>query len=169
MSQYILIILLLPLHSLLGQTSKYDNDVTSEDQIIKAMYESISGEKGQKRDWDRMKFLFAPDAKLIPTQVVGTPNRTPCYLTLEQFIAQGDDFLTSNGFFEKEIDRRSETFGSLTHVWSTFVSSWTADGAPFAQGINSVQLLNDGKRWWIINLYWVGESEDIKLPKKYKR
>jgi hypothetical protein len=169
MYKYLLILFFLPLHLVMGQASKYDADVTSEDQIINAMYASISGAKGQKRDWDRLKFLFAPGAQLIPTNVVGTPNRTPCYLSIEQFIEQGDEFLTTHGFFEKEISRRTETFGSLSHVWSTFASSWTADGKPFAQGINSVQLLNDGKRWWIINLYWVGESEDIKLPKKYLR
>ena len=34
----------------------YDKDVESVDTIIKALYEVISGEKGEERDWDR--FLF---------------------------------------------------------------------------------------------------------------
>jgi hypothetical protein len=25
---------------------------------------------------------------------------------------------------------------------------------PFMRGINSIQLFNDGKRWWIVNIYW---------------
>jgi hypothetical protein len=38
---------------------------------------------------------------------------------------------------------------------------------PFARGINSIQLMNDGKRWWIINIYWMQESEENPIPEKY--
>lgn len=146
---------------------KYANDVTSEDAIIQAMYDCISGPKGEQRDWDRMKYLMTPDAKLIPTRPGQDGKRVPCYLTIEQFIEQGDQWLIDNGFFEEEVSRTTESFGLITHVWSTYQSKWTPDGKPFSRGINSVQLMNDGDRWWIINIYWVAETEDNPLPKKY--
>ena len=36
----------------------YNKDVESVDTIIKALYEVISGEKGEERDWDRFRNLF---------------------------------------------------------------------------------------------------------------
>ena len=42
-------------------------DVASLDSIIAALYDVISGPAGKKRDWDRMRSLFAPGARMIPT------------------------------------------------------------------------------------------------------
>lgn len=145
----------------------YASDVTSEDAIINALYESISGPKGQRREWDRLRYLMSPGAKLIPTRPSNDNKRVPCYLTLDEFIKQGDQWLMDNGFYEEEVSRKTESFGLITHVWSTYQSKWTPDGEPFSRGINSVQLMNDGDRWWIVNIYWVAETEDNPLPKKY--
>ena len=30
---------------------------------------------------------------------------------------------------------------------------------PFMRGINSIQLLNDGERWWIVNVFWTHETQ----------
>jgi len=38
---------------------------------------------------------------------------------------------------------------------------------PFMRGINSIQLLNDDNRWWIINIYWTQESEENPIPDMY--
>lgn len=145
----------------------YASDVVSENAIVQAMYESISGPKGVRRDWERLRYLMAPDARLIPTRPASETKRAPCFLSLDDFINQGDQWLMEHGFFENEISRKTETFGSITHVWSTFESKWTPDGEPFSRGINSLQLINDGERWWIINLYWAAETEDNPLPRKY--
>lgn len=148
---------------------KYRQDVTSEDAIIAALYETISGPKGEQRDWSRMRYIMAPEAKLVPTRVESNTKKVPCFLTLDRFIEQGDQWLIDHGFFENEISRTTETFGSITHVWSTYESRWTPDGQPFARGINSIQLMYDGERWWIINIYWAAETEENPLPKKYLR
>ena len=42
-------------------------DVASIDSIIASVYDVISGPAGKKRDWDRMRSLFIPGARLIPT------------------------------------------------------------------------------------------------------
>ncbi|MFN2413466.1 MAG: hypothetical protein ABR535_10510 [Pyrinomonadaceae bacterium] len=39
-------------------------DVASIGSIMKAVYEVISGDAGQPRDWDRFRSLFHKDAKL---------------------------------------------------------------------------------------------------------
>jgi len=128
-------------------------DVASVDAIVKAAYDVISGPAGKKRDWDRERSLFIPGARLIPTtakagQINSDGTITPQVLDVEGFIERSREFFAKAGFFEKEIARRTERFGHIAHVWSTYESRHQADDPePFMRGINSIQLLNDGDRW----------------------
>jgi hypothetical protein len=55
-------------------------------------------------------------------------------------------------------------------LFSTYESRHAiGDAQPFQRGINSIQLVNDGKRWWIVNLVWRGEDERLTLPERYLR
>ena len=142
-------------------------DVASMDAIVAALYDVISGPAGQKRDWERFRSLFIPDARLV----VARPRRPegavpPRVMTPEQYIA-GSGAL-ENGFFEREISRVTETFGGVTHRFSTYESRRRAeDPTPFARGINSIQLLNDGQRWWIVTVFWDSERPNNPIPAKY--
>ena len=44
-------------------------DVASVDAIMASVYDVISGRAGEERDWDRMRSLFLPEARLIPSFV----------------------------------------------------------------------------------------------------
>jgi hypothetical protein len=48
-------------------------------------------------------------------------------------------------------------------VHSPYVSRRSADGEPFESGSNSVQLLYDETRWWIVSVMWKrrGQVEDF--------
>lgn len=35
------------------------------------------------------------------------------------------------------------------------------------RGINSIQLFDDGNRWWIVSVYWQAETPDLPLPSAY--
>jgi hypothetical protein len=145
------------------------SDVASIDAIIGAVYDSISGPAGQKRHWERERSLYYPGARLIPTAKPGTnSNLAPQMLDVDGFIARVEPYFAENGFFEKEIARRTEQFGHIAHVWSTYESRHNAgDPEPFIRGINSIQLFYDGNRWWIVNIYWHQDSADAQIPKKY--
>jgi hypothetical protein len=137
------------------------------DSIIAALYDVISGPAG-KRDWDRMRSLFVPGARLIPTGPRPTGGYGARVGDVEDFISRSAPFLESQGFFEKEIARKTDTFGNIAHVFSTYESKHKADDPkPFARGINSIHLMNDGKRWWIVTVFWQGEDEKNPLPEKY--
>jgi len=76
--------------------------------------------------------------------------------------------LEKNGFFEREISRKTDSFGTITHAFSTYESRRAKDDAkPFARGINSIQLVNDGTRWWIVTVFWDSERPNNPLPEKY--
>ena len=138
-------------------------DVASMDAIIKALYDVISGPAGQPRQWDRMRSLFVPGARLIPA---GGP--APRVLTVDEYINQAGPTLERNGFFEREISNQVETFGHVTHTFSTYESRRKAEDAqPFSRGINSIQLFNDGTRWSIVTVYWDSERPNNPIPAKY--
>ena len=144
-------------------------DVASLDAIMKAVYEVISGDAGQKRDWDRFRTLFHKDARMIPS---GKNPTTGVYgasaLTPEGYIKRTEPFFAKEGFYEREVARRVETYGNIAHVLSTYEAFHTlTDKKPFMRGINSFQLMNDGKRWWVLTIFWQAETPDNPIPKKY--
>lgn len=144
------------------------NDVSSPEAIVAAVYDVISGPAGQKRNWDRMRSLFVPDARMIPTGKRPTGESTRRVLTVEDYITSSGPFLEKDGFFETEIGRKTEQFGNIVHVFSTYESKRTlTDEKPFVRGVNSFQLWNDGKRWWVITILWQSESKDVPIPEKY--
>lgn len=142
-------------------------DVSSVDAIIKAVYDVISGPGGKQRDWDRMRSLFIPGARMIGTG----PRRAGGYgarvLTVDDYIITNDPYFAKEGFFETEIARRTESFGQIVHAFSTYESRHEPEEKPFARGINSIQLMNDGTRWWIVTIFWQGEDPKHPLPEKY--
>jgi hypothetical protein len=146
-------------------------DVRSIDAIIAAAYDVISGPAGKKRNWDRERSLFFPGARLIPTAVVAGRNDVdlaPLILDVEGYIARVEPLFEKKGFYEKEVARRVEQFGRIAHVWSTYESRHDpSDAEPFMRGINSIQLFNDGNRWWILSIYWQHESSEYMIPAKY--
>ncbi len=150
------------------ETQNYIDKVKTLDSTISNLYGVISGEQGQERDWELMKFLFHPDAKLIPSGKNKEGVYKARYMTAQDYIDTSGKWLVENGFFEKEIHRVTNTFGNIAQVFSTYESFKSEkDSAPFMRGINSIQLLNDGKRWWVINIYWTQESSENPIPQEY--
>lgn len=144
------------------------DDVASLDAILAALYDVISGPAGQRRDWDRMRTLFVPGARLIPAVYRPDSVASLRIWDVEQYITQVGPRLEASGFFEKEIARRIERYGGVTHVFSTYESRRTsADPTPFARGINSIQAFFDGKRWWIVTIFWEGERPANPIPGPY--
>lgn len=147
---------------------EYLSKVQTLDSTIETLYDVISGEAGEKRDWELFKYLFTDDARLLPSGPNEDGKIGYRAMTPDGYIETSGAWLEENGFFEKEIYRVTETFGSVTHIFSTYESYRSeSDEKPFTRGINSIQLMNDGERWWVVNIYWTGEREDNPIPDKY--
>ena len=148
-------------------------DVTSPEAIVSAVYSVISGGKGQARDWDRMRSLFIPDAHLIPAVAASAANGGAAHsdvimLTVDGYIERSGPRLTSDGFFEQSIHNEMQQFGNIVQVWSTYESRHDPkDATPFARGINSFQLLKDGDRYWVVNIFWDSEKPEKPIPARY--
>ena len=143
-------------------------DVASVDAIVAATYDVISGPAGQERDWDRFRSLFIPGARLIPSGKRPDGTSVHQVLTVEDFVTRAGQSFVQSGFFEREIGRIQEQYGNIVHLMSAYDSKRSAsDATPFARGINSFQLLNDGKRWWVVTIFWQGETPDTPIPSRF--
>ena len=143
-------------------------DVASDDAIVAALYEAISGPACQHRDWNRFLGLFAPGGRLIPRVATGAGTFGLRVQTPEEYAATVKGGMEDFGFSEKEVSHVGESFNGVVHRFSTYESRRAAsDATPFARGINSIQLLNDGKRWWVVTVYWAGERPDARIPDIY--
>lgn len=128
-------------------------DVATLDGIVRATYEVISGPVGQARDWERFRSLYAPGARLIP--IVNADGASHArLLTPEDYIRRVEPIFANESFWERETSREAQTIGHYAHVLSHYESLRDPAGEPFERGTNSLQLLHDGTRWWIVNVMW---------------
>lgn len=142
-------------------------DVDTPEHIVAALYDVISGPAG-KRDWNRFLSLFYPGARLMPSGKDPQGALTVRMLTPQEYATRGQAFFDKEGFFERSIANRAEIWDRIAHVWSTYESRHAKeDAAPFARGVNSIQLFHDGKRWWVISVYWEAEDAAHPLPEPY--
>lgn len=143
-------------------------NVLTINSTINTFYSVISGEKGQPRDWSLFKFLFHPEAKLITSGKDNESNFQIRFMKPDDYVKSSGKWSVDNGFIQKEIHRTVDAFGNIAHVFSTFESFHSKeDPKPFMRGINSIELLNDGKRWWIINILWDNENRRNPIPRNY--
>lgn len=129
-------------------------DVGSPEAIIHAAYALISGKAGEERDWDRWRSLHVDGARLIPFETGDDGSPVARVLTPEGFVASRSAFFAKHDFFEWETDRTEFRYGRLAHVWSRYEASHEPQGQPIRKGVNSIQLWNDGSRWWILSVAW---------------
>jgi hypothetical protein len=148
-------------------------DVKSIEAITAAIYDTISGPAGKARDWDRFRSLFVPDARLMPVRVprpdgTGPQHNDIAPYTVEDYIARSSPAMLTQGFAERGVANRVEAFGNIAHVWSTYESRHDfKDEKPFARGINSISLIKDGDRYWVVQILWDSERPNSPIPEKY--
>ena len=133
-------------------------DLAGIDQAIRGVYAVISGPPGQKRDFDRMRTLFAPGATLKAIGPKGLHGGT-----LEDYISRNAKILEEKGFTERELGRRTEVWGGLATAWSAY-DGRTADGSFHERGINSFQLVKIDGRWVVASILWQEEGKQFPLP-----
>ena len=134
-------------------------DMAGIDAAIHGVYDVISGPPGQKRDFDKMRAMFAPNALLR----VITPNRGVRGGDIEAYIKASGPVLEKEGFTERELGRRTEVYGNLASVWSAY-DGRTANGSFHERGINSFQLVKVDGRWLVASILWQEEGTPVLFP-----
>jgi hypothetical protein len=149
-----------------SKAQDYSKDVKSPDAIVAALYDVISGEANVPRDWGRFRYLFKPEARLIPTRKTENGEFTLKALSPEDYI-QLFASRVSTGFFERELRSKKEAYGTIAHVFSTYETKEKKDGPVTNRGINSIQLFKDKDRYYVVTIFWCAESMGFPLPEEY--
>jgi hypothetical protein len=137
---------------------------TTLDELVKAVDDAVSGPANKDRACFRA--LFAADARLIPLRIGADGSSTPRVLSVQDWI----DAVAKRGnavFYERQVKVKSEVYGHMAHLWSTYDTRSTPDGKADVRGINSIQALYDGKRWRIVEILWQAETTAEPVPEKY--
>ena len=133
-------------------------DLAGIDAAIRGVYDVISGPPGQKRDFDKMRSMFATGATLKAIGPKGLRGGT-----LEDYISRNKDVLEKEGFSERELGRRVEVWGGLATAWSAY-DGRTASGSFHERGINSFQLVKVDGKWLVASILWQEATPDNPLP-----
>lgn len=133
------------------------------------LYAVISGPAGP-RDWDAFRALFAEGGRLAAMAPTREGGMRQVQMTPEEYIERSGPFMQSRGFFETEIAREIEVYGSIAHVFSSYETRFEADGEVFQRGINSISLVRtDAGEWKVYQILWQGETDDNPLPERFEK
>jgi hypothetical protein len=138
-------------------------DVKSLEAIMHAIYDVISGPAGD-RDWNRFRSLCLPQVRF--TSVGRRPDGSPyvASFSIDDYMHRAGEHFAKEGFYENAIVNLTTGFGNMNQVLSSYESRHAPGEKPFQRGVNSFQVLNDGKRWWIVSILWDSERPDNLLP-----
>ena len=155
------------------QAQEIRSDGSSVDTVIASLYESVSHGPEYEPNWRRMRNLFIPEGKFIPPKRPDTETFTVLdFDGFQGFFMKATEAAKQRGdstaFFETEVARSLDCFGNVCQAFSTYESRHApADPKPFASGINSIQFVNDGRRWWIASVAWDTQRPDNPIPAEY--
>jgi hypothetical protein len=137
---------------------------TTLDELIKALDDAVSG----PGDKDRTCFrgLMLPDARLAPLAKTPDGSFTSHVLTVDGWI-EAVKKRGSNVFYERQIKVATEQYGHIAHLWSTYEIRPTPGGKATVRGINSIQAVNTGTSWKVVEIFWQAETPDQPVPEKY--
>jgi hypothetical protein len=142
-------------------------DVTSIDAIVNAVYAAVSFSDRRGPDEARLRALLVDGATLSKVLADGrcrTSDVDAFVRGVHERVARGELL----AFAERELFRRTEVYGGIAQVFTTYEARRvTADGELVVRGINSIQLRNDGRRWWVLTILWTDEDEGSPIPAAY--
>src|SRR5437868_3001804 len=151
------LIVIIALFSISEQKNFAQNEDSSNansiDAVIENLYKSISGPVGKDRDWNTFRSLFASEARMYIAASSKDSGTVLRVITPEQYVERNSARLADMAFTEKEIHRTTDSYGAITHVFSTYESHFVNNNEEeTVRGINSIQLFFDGSRYYILTI-----------------
>ena len=142
----------------------HEKDGATPDAVVTALYESISADPGQTRNWDRFRSLFFENARFVMA-MQSDAFQGIIASDVETMIQQTEIHYKTIGFHEIELDRKTVQYSDFASVYSSFeVKHTVSDKTPIMRGLNHFQLLHDGQRWYVISNTTVIENEAFIIP-----
>jgi hypothetical protein len=134
--------------------------------LIHRIYKIVSGPKTTKREWDDIRALFWPTARVISIYNLGDGKCRVRDLTVEEWIVAASARFAAEDFYERGIILDSIAAARIYLISSPYESRHEADGPVFERGVNHFSFFQDDERWWLSNLVWEVEALDRPLSAK---
>lgn len=137
---------------------------TTLDELTKALDDAVSGPGNKDRAC--LRDLMLPEARLTPVAKSPDGGFAPRLLTVDDWV----NAVAKRGpapFYEHQVKVQVDTYGHTAQLWSTYELRETPDGKPTVTGINSIQAVNDGKRWHVLSILWEPDTTAGPIPRKY--
>ncbi len=138
-------------------------DVKSVDSILAALYDVISGPAGE-RDWNRFRSLFMPNARLTSPKKLPTAQFTSAPTASKTTSVSAAPLFPEERFLRKTRRQSHPNLRQRRPGFQQLRIPPRPRRCPFRFGINSIQLVNDGSRWWVVNILWDEERPDSSSP-----
>ena len=146
--------------------SQTNYDQSTVEGTTSALLDIISGDIGEKRDWDGFRSLFIPTAQFVFVNEDAPPNKRTTSYNLEQFVRFVGPNYAQNGFEEVAT-------GLVVNEWNGIASafqSYTAKnltGTYNESGINNYQLVKVKGKWFVTSLTWANANQENPIPERF--
>jgi hypothetical protein len=146
------------------------------DGVIDQLYDVLSGPPGD-HDWELFRSLFHEKSIMGAAAPDAQGHLTYRSFTPDEYVERNGTFFRTRGFYVEEVHRITEQFGDIVHLFSTYrfrLDDDEGSGQPAAllaqrgRGINSIQLIHEASRWWIISIQYTNERPDLPVPEAYE-
>ena len=145
-------------------------DVSTVEGVVEALYRSVSFEAGGAPDWQLLRSLMLPGAVLAQPVRGGEEVEL---LTVDEFIdrftreLEGSP-LQGSGFRETIARTEITRFGRTAHSRVVFESRTDGSSATsLGRGVESIQLVLTGGRWWIASIATELEQPGQPIPESF--
>ncbi len=145
--------------------------LTTPDGIIAEFYACLDVKKGGQIDSARLTNLFWPGAQLdgVFKSRKDTTRYVNFRIDIPEYLKIIKEVCATHRFKEWETGRKTIEYGHLMTVYSAYelIDVDEKGDTTRLRGINTFQLFNDGKRWWITYCNYEEESTAGKIPAEY--
>lgn len=135
------------------------------DELVKALDAAIGG--AANKDRTCLREVLLPEARLSPISKTPQNGFAPRLLTVDDWISAVAKH-GSEVFYEVQVKVKTETYGHMAHLWSTYEIRPTPDGKAEVTGINSIQAVYDGSRWRVLSVLWEPSATAGPIPEQYR-
>lgn len=130
-------------------------------EMMKALDAAISGPADKDRTC--LRSLFLPDATLTVMTADKTGVVKPVPFSVDDWIERVKK-RGSTPMYERQVKFVTESYGNIAHLWSLYEIHETPDGPMKSRGVNSIQAMNDGAQWKVVEVLWQAETPSTPIP-----
>ena len=134
-------------------------------EMTAALYRVVSVAPAE-RDWEALRPLYHPQARLVRTGV--NPDGTPFVrvFTLDEYIENIRQLLDDDTrFSEVEVAQESVVFGNVARLTSVYEFKWQSPKETRrGRGVNFFTLVREAGQWRVMSIVWDNERPGLSLP-----